>query len=530
MAAPTEKRLSVPILQLPQHATASSIADMLLGSGISGDYSSERGTPAYLTPLAFATVTVPLAVIERVACGMYSTASLLREHSLCNLAGLGMMPANRAKLIQRVVTGKYEQYLSPHLASWTACDYRPVQTCEQCEWESWRTLGVRAILCPHQIPFVKACFACGNLLTKRTGSARPPKPRYREAEGVAVQFARVAYRIAREANTPSALKARLLGVLRDHGYVHAYGAFRTSALRQEFNSFCSGAVVDRQLAHLAQYPWRLNCLLRWIGDSDDCVSIIHPVYIILLDQFLTEGGRYHANVRPYVRPDTPGKWPFDWVAKTAGKMYRLPVDRRKRYGRKDFPTLVAAGFTREEIKDIIGLKCVETVDQYLREDGLRLLYDNIRLVLRRREARERWTAMERLFPALRPSVLRRKCPNLFAWLERNDREWLKQRFALSTGVPGGGSADHLIARVSKEKNSALEARIRQAICRIYESRPMRRCSFSEMFRETGLTRTSLGAARKNARIDRLILRAHETSADFQARRKSARKYDLSARR
>lgn len=377
--------------------------------------------------------------------------------------------------------------------------------------------GVRALLCPHQIPFVKACFHCGNVLTKRVEGAQPPRGAFRTANKHAIQFARAAQQMAIDASDPDGVRTRLLGRLSQLGYAHTDGEFRSTALRRDFTAFCRGAVSDLCLSRLSEFPRRIARLLEWLN-SETCT--VHPVYAILLDWFLQESNgcaTFTRQIKPNLRL---ARRPNDWGPNMSKFRNRPHVDARLRYTTSDIPALVAAGCTRTEIGRLVRLGH-PSVSRYMTQHGLCELHDRVKQLEARNEARTRWIKMEARFPELRPYALKLKVPNLFAWLYRHDRDWLRDRIESSEAVGWQSPCERADLRAPKGHYASLAARIRRAAREIRESYPVRWCSLREILRQSGLPPYTIDKARRQPRIGKLVLTVVETRAEYFARRNAA---------
>lgn len=520
MSANVNGHLSVPIVEFPPHATAASIADMLVGRAWSGgDYTSDELSLADRTPLAFATVTLPLSQIELRSEGMYSVARLLENNTLCALAGLGLSEANRANLVSRAVNGSATTYAPPRLQNWLHDDKKPTMTCGPCEWARWQQYGVRALDCRDQIPFNTACADCGNLLSRRIAGPAPPRPHGQAAQGNAVVFAQIAQRLAKESASPKAVRARLSDALNAAGYASTT-YYRISPLQKDFNTFCQSFVSHPGLREVSQYPLRMAHILGWLRSE---ARTIHPVFVMLLDCFLNIGGAY--GVSPPVpvgntkaKPSNPESQASVWHARVESARI-LPVDPRRHYAFDDIPRLLAVGCTRTQMSRLLQTT-YDAVHDYVRVSGLSDQYRAVQRNVHLTEARAVLLELSERWPDASLSMLRKLGGNsAIQWLYANDGPWI-QSFATALAAKRHRAAHRPRCDSMPESGQCalLARRIGTAARRIRRRMPPTRASLEAIRRETGLTVQAWSKARAQPAIELVVRCAVESHDAFRVRK------------
>lgn len=517
MKPASERIVAVPIVELPPNATAGSIADLLLGASWSGgDNTSSLLTWADQSYLAFSTVTIPLSQLECMSQGMFTVEDLLEKHTLCALASLGLPPDRRENLITRAVAGQEVAVSRFSLPLWVCESKHPALTCTPCEWKRWELFGVRVLVCQDQIPFMTACFDCGNVLTRRVPGGAPPPPRERLASESARAFAQVGARMATEARDPDAIRIRLQRALRAADYVDTELQFNVGRLELDYRNFCRGSLPTPALRELSLSSYRMNHIVAWIKSSYK--KTINPIFLILFDYFLERIGAQGSDEQKLSGEEVVNVTrQMDIICGAVERSNKPAIfEMDHRYVLSDVRILIDEGYSKVKIAEIGGWE-LRDVCRYIKyQHGLEATYCRRQFECRRDKHRALVMALVNAGASSITEISRNGGSSARSWLWKNDKNWM---FELKRSMDSRKERKR-ISMLSKEREILAE-RINKVVFEIKSRLPPVRCSRALILREIGVTNNAMSKAEKDSkRIAAIARNMVETDVEFFARRVS----------
>lgn len=168
------------------------------------------------------------------------------------------------------------------------------------------------------------------------------------------------------------------------------------------------------------------------------------------------------------------------------------------------------GSEKSEVAKAVGVSTPTVTRLLLTEVGLHEEWRNAKLLLQRDRCRATWSSLVANCGSAGAKILRAMEPAVYAWLYRNDRDWLVGKKPLLTRSPGG---ERRVDWDSRDRSLSQDVRV--VADRLGQSRPDELIKLWQVYQELPELKAKLGA------LDRLPLTRKVLEDLISTRRKMA---------